>query len=100
MQLSKPRTSSSRATRNKKVDSTELLQAMVLGDEPKFDPFTGADLEAGEVRERSYGAKAGLEAPRFCQLCGRRMVVQVRPDGWTAKCSRHGEVDSVMLEQR
>lgn len=100
MQLSKPRTSSPRATRSKKVDSTELLQAMVLGDEPKFDSFTGADLEAGEVRERSYGAKAGLEAPRFCQLCGRRMVVQVRPDGWTAKCSRHGEVDSVMLEQR
>ena len=100
MQLSKPRTSSPRATRGKKVDSTELLQAMVLGDDPKFDPFTGADLEAGEVRERSYGAKAGLEAPRFCQLCGRRMVVQVRPDGWIAKCSRHGEVDSVMLEQR
>ncbi|MCQ9126296.1 hypothetical protein I6H48_11120 [Corynebacterium amycolatum] len=100
MQLSKPRPSSPRATRRRKVDSTELLQAMVLGDEPKFDPFTGADLQAGEVRERSYGAKAGLEAPRFCQLCGRRMVVQVRPDGWTASCSRHGEVDSVMLEQR
>lgn len=89
-----------RRTRKERPASTELLQAMVLGDEPKFDPFTGADLEAGEVRERSLGAKAGLEAPRFCQICGRRMVVQIRPTGWTAKCSRHGEVDSIMLEQR
>ena len=80
--------------------STELAQAMLLGDEPLFDPFTGADLRSGEVRERSYGARAGLEAPRFCQICGRRMVVQVRPDGWSAVCSRHGEVDSVMLEMR
>ena len=22
------------------------------------------------------------------------MVVQVRPDGWSARCSRHGELDS------
>jgi biotin synthase len=26
------------------------------------------------------------------------MVVQVRPDGWRARCSRHGEVDSADLE--
>ena len=32
-----------------------------------------------------------LEPPRFCQDCGRRMVVQVVPTGWTAGCSRHGE---------
>jgi hypothetical protein len=32
-----------------------------------------------------------LEPPRFCQDCGRRMVVQVVPSGWTANCSRHGE---------
>ena len=30
--------------------------------------------------------------------CGRRMIVQVRPDGWWAKCSRHGLVDSKDLE--
>jgi hypothetical protein len=28
------------------------------------------------------------------------MVVQVRPDGWRARCSRHGEVDSGDLETR
>ena len=27
-------------------------------------------------------AQLGLEPPRFCAQCGRRMVVQVRPDGW------------------
>jgi hypothetical protein len=43
-------------------------------------------------------ARLGLEPPRFCAECGRRMVVQVRPDGWWAKCSRHGLVDSADLE--
>ncbi|OMC43684.1 hypothetical protein A5745_17575 [Mycobacterium sp. IS-2888] len=43
-------------------------------------------------------AQLGLEPPRFCAECGRRMVVQVRPDGWRARCSRHGAVDSADLE--
>ncbi|MDI3315713.1 MAG: hypothetical protein QJR12_16010 [Mycobacterium sp.] len=43
-------------------------------------------------------AQLGLEPPRFCAQCGRRMVVQVRPDGWRATCSRHGQVDSADLE--
>lgn len=34
-----------------------------------------------------------LEPPRHCALCGRRMVVQVRPAGWTARCSEHGETE-------
>ena len=51
-------------------------------------------------RRRADGGPAGLEPPRFCAECGRRMVVQVRPDGWWAKCSRHGRVDSADLEAR
>ena len=43
-------------------------------------------------------ARLGLEPPRFCAECGRRMMVQVRPDGWWAQCSRHGRVDSTELE--
>ena len=35
---------------------------------------------------------------RYCQLCGRRMKVQVRPMGWLAECSRHGELDSVLFD--
>lgn len=45
-------------------------------------------------------AQLGLEPPRFCAACGRRMTVQVRPDGWRANCSRHGQVDSIDLEER
>ncbi|GAA3578961.1 hypothetical protein GCM10022222_74650 [Amycolatopsis ultiminotia] len=35
--------------------------------------------------------RTALEPPRFCRFCARRMVVQVTPLGWSARCSRHGE---------
>ncbi|WP_310169391.1 biotin synthase auxiliary protein BsaP [Corynebacterium guangdongense] len=57
-----------------------------------FDPYTGEDLSLGRVKERSPGARAGLEAPRYCESCGRRMVVRINPMGWEATCSRHGEI--------
>ncbi|MGB7796444.1 MAG: hypothetical protein WBL53_09345 [Pseudonocardiaceae bacterium] len=31
-----------------------------------------------------------LEPPRYCPECARRMVVQVTPTGWSARCSAHG----------
>lgn len=33
---------------------------------------------------------AELDPPRYCSRCRRRMVVQVVPTGWTARCSEHG----------
>jgi hypothetical protein len=33
-----------------------------------------------------------LEPPRWCGRCRRRMVVQVTPSGWTARCAEHGEL--------
>ena len=33
---------------------------------------------------------AALDPPRFCARCRRRMVVQVVPTGWSARCSEHG----------
>lgn len=33
---------------------------------------------------------AALDPPRYCPHCRRRMVVQVLPTGWTARCSEHG----------
>jgi hypothetical protein len=36
-----------------------------------------------------------LEPPRFCPQCARRMVVQVVPTGWTARCVEHGSTSSV-----
>jgi hypothetical protein len=62
----------------------------------KFNVYTG-EPAGGAV---PTAARLGLEPPRFCGECGRRMVVQVRPDGWSATCSRHGTQDSKDLDQR
>jgi len=35
-----------------------------------------------------------LEPPRYCARCRRRLVVQVSPTGWTARCVEHGELTS------
>ncbi|HET9139461.1 hypothetical protein [Actinophytocola sp.] len=50
---------------------------------------------AGEGdHEACLGARAAVVPPRFCAECARRMVVQVTPAGWSARCSRHGECSS------
>ena len=38
--------------------------------------------------------KLQLEPPRYCAECGRRMIVQVLPQSWTARCIEHGDVSS------
>lgn len=50
----------------------------------------GVGLDAGE--HAPCARRLELEPPRYCALCRRRMVVQVTPRGWTARCSRHGEL--------
>lgn len=35
-------------------------------------------------------AEAELEPPRWCGTCGRRVVVQITPGGWSARCVEHG----------
>jgi NADH pyrophosphatase NudC (nudix superfamily) len=65
-----------------------------------YNVHTGARLDSGQAEAVSSAAQLGLEPPRFCAECGRRMIVQVRPDGWWAKCSRHGLVDSTELEAK
>lgn len=39
-------------------------------------------------------AAAELEPPRYCAHCRRRLVVQVTPTGWTARCVEHGTTSS------
>jgi ribosomal protein S18 acetylase RimI-like enzyme len=39
-----------------------------------------------------------LEPPRYCARCRRRMVVQVLPAGWTARCSEHGTTPAAVTE--
>ncbi|SDH49862.1 hypothetical protein SAMN05444695_102136 [Rhodococcus triatomae] len=59
-----------------------------------YNPFTGAVITPGVDDAVPQAALLGLEPPRYCTECGRRMVVQISPDGWWAKCSRHGVSDS------
>jgi hypothetical protein len=40
------------------------------------------------------GRARELEPPRYCARCRRRMIVQVTPTGWTARCVEHGELTS------
>ncbi|WP_305091616.1 hypothetical protein [Prescottella sp. R16] len=70
---------------------------MPRSDAGPYNPFTGRPATDAAVPD---AARLGLEPPRFCEDCGRRMVVQVSPDGWWAKCSRHGVLDSVTSERR
>ncbi|GAS87781.1 MULTISPECIES: biotin synthase auxiliary protein BsaP [Mycobacteriaceae] len=63
-----------------------------------YNVYTGVEVNAAAGSAVPTAAQLGLEPPRFCAECGRRMIVQVRPDGWWAKCSRHGVVDSKDLE--
>ena len=64
-----------------------------------YNVYTG-ELAGTAVPAEPIGARLGLEPPRFWAECGRRMIVQVRPDGWRAKCSRHGQLDSADLEAK
>lgn len=77
----------------------ELALAVVTGEPPLFDVHTGQDLSDLPETQLSPGARAGLEPPRYCQICGRKMGVQIHPMGWTAKCTKHGELDSGLLER-
>lgn len=42
--------------------------------------------EHGRCRER----RSATDPPRFCTACGRKLVVQVLPFGWTARCVKCG----------
>jgi GNAT superfamily N-acetyltransferase len=48
----------------------------------------------GEVgRHPECERRLELEPPRYCTQCRRRMVVQVHPTGWSARCVEHGTVE-------
>jgi hypothetical protein len=66
----------------------------------KFNVYTGQPEDGAGSSDVPAAARLGLEPPRFCAQCGRRMIVQVRPDGWSARCSRHDTLDSKDLENR
>jgi len=46
------------------------------------------------ARHDACAERLRMEPPRFCTQCRRRMVVQVTPTSWTARCAEHGETRS------
>ena len=54
----------------------------------------GSAAAAGPAHAHCRARLATVDPPRYCPQCARRMVVQVDPMGWTARCSRHGETAS------
>ncbi len=71
-----------------------------MTSELRYNPYTGTAVTPGETDSVQDAVRLGLEPPRYCAECGRRMVVQVLPNGWTSLCSRHGAYDSSALGQR
>ncbi|MEW2506317.1 hypothetical protein ACQPXB_11830 [Amycolatopsis sp. CA-161197] len=63
-------------------------------DAPAFCVHCGQASPGGADHDACHNPRTALEPPRFCVFCARRMVVQVTPVGWTARCSRHGETAS------
>lgn len=66
--------------------------------ERDWTPVPGYDLIAyalplafcGHCGEPGVEHPDPLDPPRFCTRCRRRMVVQVHPTGWSARCVEHG----------
>jgi ribosomal protein L33 len=55
-----------------------------------FCDHCGERLDTG-AHERCVQLRR-MEPPRYCPHCRRRMVVQVVPRGWAARCVEHGEI--------
>lgn len=49
-------------------------------------------LVAGLDHTRCRARSAATDPPRFCVSCGRKLVVQVLPLSWNARCVRCGPV--------
>ncbi|MBN4927884.1 hypothetical protein IEU95_13650 [Hoyosella rhizosphaerae] len=66
-----------------------------LGGAQIYNVYTGTLV--GEGAATPTAAQLGLEPPRYCGQCGRRMIVQIDPVGWWAQCSRHGRIASTEI---
>lgn len=65
----------------------------MTGGAPAYCGFCGKERDGAD--HTACASRLGvIDPPRFCAECARRMVVQVTPAGWTATCSRHGEITS------
>ncbi|HEX4008725.1 MAG TPA: hypothetical protein VHX62_01880 [Solirubrobacteraceae bacterium] len=56
---------------------------------PPFCDGCGRPVAEGS-HERCLQRREATDPPRYCTACGRRLVVQVLPTTWTARCVRCG----------
>jgi Aminotransferase class I and II len=47
---------------------------------------------------RCRARRAATDPPRFCTSCGRKLVVQVLPTGWKARCVRCGPLGDAVTD--
>jgi hypothetical protein len=67
--------------------------------QPESSSSSDSSSDAGSGQAPDHTAcQSGraLEPPRYCAQCARRMVVQVLPTGWTARCVEHGTSTNVL----
>jgi ribosomal protein S18 acetylase RimI-like enzyme len=69
---------------------TYALDLAAADTAPRYCDRCGGELD-GTDHEGCAEARR-LEPARWCPQCRRRMVVQITPDAWTARCVEHGEV--------
>ena len=57
---------------------------------PRYCDRCGEELDGSDHAGCAEARR--LEPARWCPQCRRRMVVQITPDAWTARCVEHGVV--------
>ena len=73
------------------LDRAEDADQGAERDSLECSAFTAGSRPPRATTPRCAGARGAIEPPRYCPDCARRMVVQVTPSGWSARCSRHGD---------
>jgi hypothetical protein len=67
--------------------------AVASGESAEAEPlYCGRCGEPAPVPHAECAERLALEPPRYCPQCRRRLIVQVLPTGFTARCSAHGEL--------
>ncbi len=66
------------------------LTADATDPAPRYCDRCGGELDGAD--HASCAEARRLEPARWCPQCRRRMVVQITPDAWTARCVEHGVV--------
>jgi hypothetical protein len=65
---------------------------MTMSADDPVVPYCGHCGEPAAAPHPACAARLDLEPPRYCPRCRRRLIVQVLPVGYTARCSAHGEL--------